>query len=506
MYIVLTAFLALNVSSDVLNGFNKVHDGLNRTNSNMASKNEAQFLYLADLYAQNPEKVGPWLIKGTELRNSANRLLSSIDSLRNLIAIEADGKEGNPDKLVNLENLEASSVTMLNPSTKNGEKLRNQITDFKLLSASLVGDSLKRESILGMLSTDPEKLSGKDGITISWEESMFDNVPAIAALTHLSKLQNDIREAESEALSNIITNVDSGDLRVNELNPYVIPASNLVMRGGTYSAQIVLAAVDTTSRPTVYVNGSRLENPHGFLEIPANSTGVHNMSGYMEIARSDGSLERRPFSTTYTVMEPMATISPTMMNVLYAGIENPVSISVPGVPMGSVNATMTNGTLTRKGDSWMARPSKVDTDAVVKVTANMDGRTVNVGSMTFRVRRLPDPSPFILIKDAQGNSSIYKGSPARISKSLLLGADNLGAAIDDNLLNVNYSVISFSTYFLDAMGNALPEQSDGAAFSARQKEQIRRLKPGKSFFITNVKAKGPDGITRIIAPMEVSLN
>lgn len=506
MYIVLTAFLALNVSSDVLNGFNKVHDGLKQTNANMSSKNEAQFLYLADLYSKNPEKVGPWLIKGTELRTDATQLLNTIDSLKTLIAIEADGKDGNPDKLVNLENLEAASVTMLNPTTKNGEKLREQITDFKILTASLVADSLKKESILGMLSTEPEISSKGDGVKISWEESLFDNVPAIAALTHLSKLQNDIREAESEALSNIITNVDIGDLRVNELNPYVIPASNLVMRGGTYSAQIVLAAVDTTSRPSIYVNGSKLDNPRGLLEIPATSTGSHDLSGYMEIPRSDGSLERRAFNTTYTVMEPMATISPTMMNVLYAGIENPVSISVPGVPLSSVNATMTNGTLTRRGDAWVARPSKVDSDAVISVSANMDGRTVNVGSMTFRVRRLPDPSPFIAIKDAQGNSIIYKGSPNRISKSQLLGADNLGAAIDDNLLNVNYSVVSFSTYFLDAMGNALPEQSDGSAFSARQKEQIRRLKPGRSFFITNVKAKGPDGITRVIAPMEVSLN
>lgn len=506
MYIVLTAFLALNVSSDVLNGFNKVHDGLKRTNSNMASKNEAQFLYLADLYAKNPEKVGPWLIKGTELRTSATQLLNTIDSLRNIIAIEADGKEGNPDKLVNLENLEASSVTMLNPSTRNGEKLREKITDFKLLSASLVGDSLKKESIMGMLSTEPETSSTDEGTKILWEESLFDNVPAIAALTHLSKLQNDIREAESEALANIITNVDIGDLRVNELNPYVIPASNLVMRGGTYSAQIVLAAVDTTSRPTVYVNGSKLDNPHGLLEIPATSIGTHEMSGYMEIPRSDGSMEQRPFTTTYTVMEPMATISPTMMNVLYAGIENPVSISVPGVPMSLVNATMTNGTLTRKGNNWVARPSRIDTDAIISVTAIMDGRTVNVGSMTFRVRRLPDPSPFISLKDSQGNSIIYKGSPNRISKSQLLSADKLGASIDDNLLNVNYSVVSFSTYFLDAMGNALPEQSDGSSFSARQKEQIKRLKPGRSFFITNVKAKGPDGITRVIAPMEVSLN
>ena len=49
MYIVLTAMLALNVSSDVLNGFSQVHDSLQRTNRNMTAKNELQFQYLADL-------------------------------------------------------------------------------------------------------------------------------------------------------------------------------------------------------------------------------------------------------------------------------------------------------------------------------------------------------------------------------------------------------------------------------------------------------------------------
>ena len=71
---------------------------------------------------------------------------------------------------------------------------------------------------------------------------------------------------------------------------------------------------------------------------------------------------------------------------------------------------------------------------------------------------------------------------------------------------MTYSVVSFTTAFVDQMGNFIPEVSDGSRFSARQREQFKRLKPGKSFFITNVKAKGPDGITRDISPMEVALN
>ena len=268
----------------------------------------------------------------------------------------------------------------------------------------------------------------------------------------------------------------------------------------------MLAAIDTTQRPTIYVNGSRLSNPNGLYEFVPGAVGTHDYSGYIEVARGDGSVDKRPFKSSYTVIEPMATISPTMMNVLYAGINNPISISVPGIPMNAVNATMTNGTLTRNGDTWIAHPGKVGTEAVISVSAQLEGRTQQVGSMTFRVRKLPDPTVYLPVKGADGNTVHYKGSPRRISKAMLMGAEGLGAAIDDDILNVTYSVVSFTTAFVYQMGNFIPEVSDGSRFSARQREQFKRLKPGKSFFITNVKAKGPDGITRDISPMEVALN
>ena len=126
--------------------------------------------------------------------------------------------------------------------------------------------------------------------------------------------------------------------------------------------------------------------------------------------------------------------------------------------------------------------------------------------MTFRVRKLPDPTVYLPVRGADGNTVHYKGSPRRISKAALMSADGLGAAIDDDILNVSYQVVSFSTVFFDQMGNAIPEVSNGSKFSPRQREQFKRMKAGKSFFISNVKAKGPDGITRDISPMEVALN
>lgn len=505
MYIVLTAMLALNVSSDVLNGFSQVQDGMDRTNSNLASRNNVQFMHLRSLYEQNPEKTEIWYRKGLDLHEHSSRIYDKIENVKKEIARAADGKNADYNNLVNNDDLEASSVTMLNPATNKGRALRKDMDLYREYVINLINDSAKKNAVAEMLSTKVQSRPGTVG-TDTWEQKMFDNMPAIAAITLLTKVQNDIRQAESEAMSQLITNVDIGDVRVNELNAYVIPHSNMVMRGGKYSANIVLAAIDTTKRPEIFVNGSRLSNSNGLYEFVAGSVGTHDYSGYIEVARGDGTVDRRPFKSSYTVMEPMATISPTMMNVLYAGIDNPISISVPGVPMQSIQATMTNGNLTRSGDHWIARPGKVGSEAEIKVNATIDGVTQNVGSMKFRVRKLPDPSPYLAVKDAQGNIVHYRGAPKRITKGMLMESAGLGAAIDDDILNVSYNVVSFSTVFIDQMGNMIPELSDGTRFSSRQKEQFRRLKAGKSFFINNIKAKGPDGITRDISPMEVVLN
>ncbi|MDE6668807.1 MAG: gliding motility protein GldM, partial [Muribaculaceae bacterium] len=383
MYIVLTAMLALNVSSDVLNGFNQVHEGLHRTNLNMSAKNDIQFRYLGELYEKNPAKAAVWYEKGVELHDRTSALYLAIDSLKTDIARKADGPEGDYTAIVNLDDLEAASVTMLNPTTMRGRHLRESVEAYRDFVTPLIGDSTKQKAVLEMLSTEVTPIPGTVG-PVDWETKMFDNMPAVAAVTLLTKLQNDIRQAESEAFSNLITNIDIGDVRVNELNAYVIPNSNMIMRGGKYSANIVLAAIDTTQRPTIFVNGSKLNNDRGVYEFVAGAVGNHEYSGYIEVMKGDGTVDKRPFKAAYTVMEPMATISATMMNVLYAGIDNPISISVPGVPMSSIQATMTNGTLTRNGDTWVAHAGQEGTEAVITVTANVEGSSQTVGSMTFR--------------------------------------------------------------------------------------------------------------------------
>lgn len=503
MYIVLTAMLALNVSSDVLDGFTQVENGLSRSNTNVDSRNSMILAQLEAFAAQNPEKGRQWADKASEVRRHTMDVYNMIDSIKLLIVRQADGDDGDPSNILNRDDLEASSVVMLATGRKQGERLRLRVDDYREYILSLIPDEVKKANVNEALSTAPVRRDGTVNPQ-SWEEAKFESQPVVAAVTLLSKLQNDVLYAEGEALSTLLSQVDAGDVRVNELNAFVIPSSRLVMRGGKYSANIVLAAIDTTARPTVYINGKALGSQ--LYEQTVGATGSFTYKGYLEVPHGDGTVTRHDFESDYTVIEPMATVSATLMNVLYAGIDNPMSISVPGVAMKDISATMTNGSLTRSGDSWMARPQGVGQNAIVTVTATIDGRPTTVAQTTFRVRKLPNPTAYIAFRDAQGNVDHYKGGRPGIAKAALMAAEGLEAAIDDGLLDTKFQVISFETISFDSMGNAMPEVSDGAKFSDRQKRVFRSLSRGKSFFISRIRAKGPDGLVRDLSPMEVSVN
>ena len=237
MYIVLTAMLALNVSSDVLNGFKQVEDGLERSTSNASLQNDALYQKLAAFNSQNPEKGGQWYKKSLDVKRQTSELYNYIDSLKTLIVKKADGKDGDVNNIERQDDLEAASYIMLSPAQRHGSKLRKKIDDYRTLISGFMTDSVKRATIENYLSTSIH--SGNRRVVHNpslWETTMFENMPVIAAVTILTKIQSDVRYAESEALHTLINNIDEGDVRVNQLNAFVIPNSKNIMRGGKYSS------------------------------------------------------------------------------------------------------------------------------------------------------------------------------------------------------------------------------------------------------------------------------
>ena len=244
------------------------------------------------------------------------------------------------------------------------------------------------------------------------------------------------------------------------------------------------------------------------MTVKAGGPGKHTLSGYILIKDLAGNVIRRNFKQDYWVtggpqperyispdgmqrtppFEGMATIAADLMNVLYAGFDNPITISIPNTSQKEVQASMTGGSLVaRGGGRFIARPSAVGRPVTISVSSK--GR--KIGEYVFKVRRLPDPSPYI----AMSGNRFKSGG---LSKGALMSVSGIHAAIDDGLIDIPFTVTSFRTVFFDAMGNAVPLASNGASFSAQQKEQFRHLSRNKRFYITNVVVHGPDGTTRTL--------
>ena len=496
MYVVLMAMLALNVSTEVLEGFSLVEESLNRTTANSSKENADIFAAFEEQMKANPEKVRVWYEKATAVKAMSDSLFDFVQELKVAIVKEADGSDGDITAINRKEDLEASTQVMLAPGKGRGKELYDALNSFRERILGMVTDEKQRAIISSNLTTELPKNAHTMGK--NWQEYMFEDMPVAAAVTLLSKMQSDIRYAEGEVLHSLASYIDVKDIRVNKLDAFVIPNAQTVVRGDKFSAQIVMAAIDTTQRPRIFIGGKETSLRDNTYEFIASRTGDFNLAGYMTMMNADGELIRRDFNQKYTVVDPSATVSADLMNVLYAGYDNPVSISIPGVPLNKVTATMSGGALRQvSAGKYIARPEAVGKDVTINVASLQTGSAKQMGQYTFHVRKLPDPTAYIQLGDDR-----YRGG--NIAKASLMQATGIKAAIDDGLLDIEFKVTGFETVFFDNMGNAVLQVSNGTEFTERQRDTFRKLSRGRRFYISRITAVGPDGITRTLpASMEL---
>ncbi|GHT68867.1 gliding motility protein GldM [Bacteroidia bacterium] len=508
MYLVFIAMLALNVSTEVLDGFALVEDSIDRTMKSTSTRNKMIFNDMVEYHDLNPTKTEKWYNYAKEVKERSDSLFNFTQDLKLKIVQKSDGKNGDPENLKRPDNLDAAYDVMFQHGKNDGKKLKDAIDNYRNFVSTLIVDTVKRNIVKSNLSTDVSRKAKENNQT--WEESMFWKMPVVASVTLLTKLQNDIRYAEGEVLSELLRNVDVQDYKVNKIEAQVIPQSQIMMRGQSYVADLVLSAIDSTQQPAIYVNGKMLPpEAHGRYVAGTGSTGTFPVTGYIEINSGNGNLLRRDFSTQYSVVEPSATVASLLMNVMYPGIDNELRIAVPGVPSNHITATMTNGTLTRTNENiWVARPAKAGVEAVVSVQAKTaDGRVQEMGKNNFKVRPLPMPTAFLMVADAKGNPEKFEGGGRALARAILLNTEGIRVAIDDGLLNIPFTVLRYEVTITDNMGMDVKEIAQGAAFTERQKTMMRGLQRGKRVLIRGIVARGPDGSERTLnSPLEIIIN
>lgn len=488
MYIVLMAMVAINVSPEILDGFNLMNLSLSRTTANSNKENCSLYDHFVSERQKNPVKASEWFKKAQSVNIWCDGLYEYCEKLKKDIAVQADGIGGDPYNLVHKDDIEAATHVLLAPNSKQGEKLYEAISDFREKMLYVLTDSAKRAVIADCFSTKVPKPNG-DGK--NWQEYMFESMPAIAAVSMLTKLQSDIRYAEGEVLHTLMDRIGQSDIRVNSVQAFVIPEATTIIKGNEYKATVVMAAVDTTKKPNIFLSDSQLPVRDGFIRRLCNQSGNFHLNGYLLTEDNDGNYVKRYFDEPYTVIEPFATVSADNMNVLYSGWDNPVSVSVPGIALSSVNLTAEDGTLTKIADGkYIVRPSKVGSNVILSVWTNNQV----VDKFSFKTRQLPEPLPYIETKDNKGVA--VRNYAGAVERNQLLAANGICAAIDDGMLDVQFKVLDFETIFFDNMGNAMPVMSNGNRFSDRQREIIGKLTRNRRFYVSHINAVGPDNIER----------
>lgn len=370
----------------------------------------------------------------------------------------------------------------------HGKELRKMLTSYreKLAGFVAVKDSVLRNSVLTHLATDDPK--PVDGEFKSWESSKFEGIPLVGVVTILTMYQADILSTESDVVKYLFASMDAESFKFNKLEALVIPESRYVLRGETFKARIMLAAIDTTQKPQIIANGRNV-NYQGDIATymePATTVGIRRLKGVINYITPSGTTLPREFYMEYEVADPAVVISPTKMNVFYVGVDNPVSLAAPGISPEAIEAQITNGTIRKQEDgSYIVRPTVAGKNCAITVFANIQGQKKELQAQVFRVKDVPDP-----VAKVNGLRS------GKVRKNMLLAAGQVDVEMENFDFDLNFTVENFSVYTVVEGYVQEETKSNKARFSDAQLKMINKLKRNQALTIENIIVKGPDGSTR----------
>ena len=498
MYLVLTAMLALNVDKKVLDAFASVNGGFMSTIENFGAKNEGVYTQFNNAAQENPKKVGELNRTVIRIKQHTDSIYNYIAALKEQIVKNADGPEGNVNNIQSKENLNVAAELMV--TLGNGTKLKHAIGVYRdsLLKVFDPKDTAQLASI--RMSLDTSDPPAAEGGRPSWVVSKFEGFPLIAVITLMSKLQSDIRNSEFDAINYLHAKIDESSFKFNKLKAVVIPKTDYVLKGGSYEAKVFLSAIDTTAVPDILVGGRKLEikagENAGTYTASGNAEGDFNWKGFINFKNPNGILTQYPFEATYQVAEPTATISASRMNVLYLGIQNPISISVPGISSRDLTLSIKNGVITKNDKGYFAKPDHDGENAYITVSATIDKAVIKMKTVEFRVKTVPDPIATVANK--------YTG---KIPKNDLMVQQGVFADMPKDFdFDMKFQVLSFTVISEKSGGLTNVNRSNGPRFTNDQRTAFEAMIPGNQLIIKDIEVKGDDGKTRTINPIVLTIN
>jgi len=520
MYLVLTAMLALNVSKDILQAFAVVNDSIVETNRIFDTKVEANYKTFDQALALTPGKVKENYDKAQIVRKEAKALVEYIQTVKWAIVGAVEGKT--PDEVKAMEetalkegksflaeisgkdNYDIPHRYLFGDSdkgeggTKVGE-LKDKIVAFKKKMTEILGKYAEKVNLGLAVEKDYPTISGEG--TANWQVTNFYHTILAADVVILNKIILEVKNAEADVVSQLFAMVDAEGFSFDKVGAKVIAKSNYVLTGSEYEAEIFVAAYDSKQQPVIKVGSSvdsttlqisgnveTIEGKDGvgIYKVGAGSIGEQKFGGVIEITSRNGIKTSYPFNSSYFVAQPSATVSADKMNVFYIGVDNPVTISVPGVANEKVRASISNGSLSPAGGGKYTVRVTGGAEAVINVSADMDGSSRPMGSTRFRVKPIPTPIPKVANK-ISGN----------FTKAEILGSPYVMAVLENFDFDLRYNVVSFKFTYKNAAGDLIDIPGQGYMLNQQMKTLIQNSRRGDRFWVEDIIAAGPTGSKQI---------
>lgn len=475
MYLVLTAILALNVSNEVIEAFKTVDKSLQSSNASISSSSNILYKSLSEMLSKDETKVQAaiWQPKAEQAKAYAASLDTYINELKVELkkgaglVIKEDGKEDFKE-----DNLDAS--TRLFETNGKGNELKAKLEDFKKKILAL--DPKIQAKFENNFPVSTEGVEGKEGKK-DFTTGFFHMTPTVAALTILSKFQNNIKNVENQVVTYCASQVGAVEVHMDEVGVLVGQNSNYLMPGQELVVTAGVGAYSSTVKSNISINGSpvALVAGQGEYKTKVSGSGKHTIQISGSFTNEQG--KQIPISKTveYVVGVPGgAAVMLDKMNVFYIGVDNPITIS-SGSGWDKTNVSMAGGTLTGSGSN---RVVTVTTPGAASITVTADGKS---SKFDFRVKVVPDP----VFKVASGKP--------RMPSVEFKNQQFCRAELEKFDFDTRFSIVSATVYFSGAGFPSVATSSINGNNLAPIASFLSRCGPGSVVTFDNIKVTGPGG-------------
>ncbi len=417
MYLVLTAMLALNVDSAILERFELINGTLEHQVKNNGQRNGATVKGIAATVDEKGNREGDVAVlnKAQEVRQKTDGIVSYMNTLKSEI-VEFTGGKDEEERLVGAKDMDKIATYMIRQ--KRADSLRNRLDAYTQWLTKITGKEF--ESVAKDGKDDPYWSKIANQRAKNFGELMFESAPTAAGLAAISQLENVILDYEEVALGELAKQVGAKDISFDNIVPMVLPESQIVAAGAKYKAKMFISASASGITPTMKLNGSSIpvdSEGFGAVEFTAkadkyDANGHQKKSFAAEISIGDQTFKEQ---ISYTVARPVIQIQSAAVQALYRNCGNDLDVQVPALGSAYDPSFKVKGGSSQGGKG--GKVTIVPTAPNVELSVYSSGTFI--GSQKFRVKQIPTPE---LVLKSGGKEIDLKRGVSKVPREITLEA------------------------------------------------------------------------------------